>query len=311
VRRTPIQNKILNKPIGYKESVQNRPEHTMDFLELTDDQRNFFDHNGYLIVPGALSAETVAAVTSAADGLMDGFEYEGYYQHRRDGLVQDRTLATLATTSQTISLVVQLLGTHIHITNIALIYKHPQPLDDPGDCTWHRDVGVHLDIGHRNLPRVGLKMGYCLTDMDDPNTGATLFASGSNLQQEPLVIPKDQIHPEKFIEPVLKAGDAFLFESRIYHGAAINTLDRIAKIAMFGYHYTWVRPDYYLHFHDGEAQPSAAVLENLDDIGRQLLRATADSQGREAPNGIDWPIAEWAEKHGMSLERAPQRIDAT
>ena len=105
--------------------------------------------------------------------------------------------------------------------------------------------------------------------MDSPNTGATIFAPGSNRRAEPLVIPKDQIHPEKFIEPVLKAGDAFLFESRIYHGAAINTLDRIAKIAMFGYHYTWVRPDYYMHFYDGEARPSAAVLENLDDIGRQ------------------------------------------
>ena len=283
----------------------------MDFLELTDDQRDFFDHNGYLIVPGTLSAETVAQVTEAADRLMDDFEYEGYYQHRRDGLVQDPTLAALATTSQTISLVVQLLGTHIHITNTALIYKHPQPADDPGDCTWHRDVGVHLDIGHCNLPRVGLKLGYCLTDMDGPNTGATIFAPGSNRLAEPLVIPKDQIHPEEFIEPQLKAGDAFLFESRIYHGAAINTLDRVAKIAIFGYHYTWVRPDYYLRYHDDSPQPSQAVIENLDDVGRQLLGATADSQGREAPNGIDWPIAEWATGYGLSLERAPQRIDAT
>ena len=79
---------------------------------------------------------------------MDDFAYEGYYQHRRDGLVQDPTLAKLATDSTIVPLVIQLLGTHIHITNTALIYKHPQPADDLGDCTWHRDVGVHLDLGH-------------------------------------------------------------------------------------------------------------------------------------------------------------------
>ena len=181
----------------------------MDFAKLTDEQREFFDANGYLIIPDALDPETIAQVAAAADRLMDDFAYEGYYQHRRDGLVQDPTLAKLATASAIVPLVIQLLGTHIHITNTALIYKHPQPADDPGDCTWHRDVGVHLDVGHVHLPRVGLKVGYC-----------------------------------------------------------------------------------------------------LNDVGRQLLGATADAQGREDPNGIHWSIAEWAAEHGLSLARAPQRIDA-
>ena len=282
----------------------------MQFSRLTPEQSDFFDANGYLIVPNALDQETIAQVAAAADRLMDDFAYEGYYQHRRDGLVQDPTLAKLATDSAIIPLVIQFLGTHIHITNTALIYKHPQPATDLGDCTWHRDVGVHLDLGHVHLPRVGLKVGYCLTDMDGPHTGATLFAPGSNRLAEPLVIPKDQIHPAEYLEPRLKAGDAFLFESRIYHGAEINSQDHVSKVAMFGYHYCWVRPDYYMRYYADEVQPNAAVVANLDDIGRQLLGATADAQGREAPNGIDWAIAEWAAEHGLSLARAPQRIDA-
>ncbi|MCY4605504.1 MAG: phytanoyl-CoA dioxygenase family protein, partial [Gemmatimonadetes bacterium] len=171
-------------------------------------------------------------------------------------------------------------------------------------------VGVHLDLGHVHLPRVGLKVGYCLTDMDEPHTGATLFAPGSNRLAEPLVIPKDQIHPVEYLEPRLKAGDAFFFESRIYHGAAINSQDHISKVAMFGYHYSWIRPDYYLRYYADEVQPSAAVVANLNDVGRQPLGATADAQGREDPNGIHWSIAEWAAEHGLSLARAPQRIDA-
>ncbi|MEE2659179.1 MAG: phytanoyl-CoA dioxygenase family protein [Candidatus Latescibacterota bacterium] len=282
----------------------------MELRRVSDEQRTFFEDNGYLIVRKALSPNMVTRVTTAADVLMDSFEFEGYYQHRRDGIISDLVLTELATQHPTISLVIQLLGTHIHITNTALIYKHPQPADDLGNCTWHRDVGVHLDIGHGELPRVGLKMGYCLTDMAGPSTGATIFAPGSNLLTEPLVIPKGQIHPEGYLEPELKAGDAFLFESRIYHGAAINTGKQVTKIAMFGYHYSWVRPDYYLNYYDGEPQPNTQVLESLDDIGRQLLRAPVDSKGREAPNGIDWPIAEWAEEEGLGLGRSPQWIGA-
>ena len=156
----------------------------MDFAKLADEQRESFDANGYLIIPNALDQQTIAQVAAAADRLMDDFAYEGYYQHRRDGLVQDPTLAKLATASALVPLVIQLLGTHIHITNTALIYKHPQSADDPVDCTWHRDVGVHLDLGHARIPRVGLKVGYCLTDMDGPHTGATLFAPGSNRRVE-------------------------------------------------------------------------------------------------------------------------------
>ena len=86
-------------------------------------------------------------VATAADCLMDDFAYEGYYQHRRDGLVQDPTLAKLATDSTIVPLVIQLLGTHIHITNTALIYKHPQPAD--------RSRRLHLAPRRRRPPRLG------------------------------------------------------------------------------------------------------------------------------------------------------------
>ena len=38
----------------------------------------------------------MAQITSAANRLMDGFEYEGYYQHRRARLVPEPALAQLA-----------------------------------------------------------------------------------------------------------------------------------------------------------------------------------------------------------------------
>ncbi len=204
----------------------------MDFVRLTEEQRQTFDRDGYLIVPQATK---------------------------------------LATNSSTVSLIVQLLGPNIHITNTSLIYKHPQSSMTSEPRNWHRDVGVHLDVGHQICPRVGLKVGYCLTDFTEPNSGATLFVRESNNLAEPLAIPAGQIDPPAYDEPMLRAGDAFLFESRIYHAPALNFTNRIAKVVIYGYHYRWIKPDYYLRYHNDRLQPDDDLTEKLDDIGRQLL----------------------------------------
>ena len=75
-----------------------------------------------------------------------------------------------------------------------------------------------------------------------------------------------------------------------------------------------------MRFYNGVTQPDAGLLEATGDIGRQLLGATTDSEGREAPDGIDWPIREWAElprtgrgpgrSHGRGLIRTLARQDA-
>ena len=282
----------------------------MDFVQLTETQRQAFNENGYLIVPQALDQATVDRLIEAGDRLMESFEYEDYYAHRRPGLIQEEDVyASLITNSSTVPLIVQLLGPNIHITNTALIYKHPQAPETPALRNWHRDVGVHLDLGHQALPRVGLKIGYCLTDFTEPNSGATMFVRKSNNLSEPLPIPKGKVDPLEFDEPILRAGDAYLFESRIYHAAALNFTDQVAKVVIYGYHYSWVKPDYYLRHYDGKLQPDAALLEKLDDIGRQLLDAGEGTDGRAAPNGIQWPLVEWAKQHGVMPEEQTHVIE--
>ena len=282
----------------------------MDFVQLTEKQRRDFNENGYLIVPQALDQATVDRLIEGGDRLMESFEYEDYYAHRRPGLVQEEdAYASLVTNASTVPLIVQLLGPNIHITNTALIYKHPQKPETPEFRNWHRDVGVHLDLGHRELPRVGLKIGYCLTDFDEPNSGATMFVRKSNNLSEPLPIPKGKVDPLEFDEPILRAGDAYLFESRLYHAAALNFTDQVAKVVIYGYHYSWVKQDYYLRHYNGRVQPDAALLDKLDDVGRQLLDAEEGTDGRSAPNGIHWPLVEWAEHHNVMPEQQTQVVE--
>ena len=281
----------------------------MEYTPLSDEQRCNFAEHGYLIVRDALDGATIERLLEAGDRLMEGFRFEGCYAHRRDGLVQERALAELATHPTTVPLIVQLLGTNLHVTNTALIYKHPQREPD-AERNWHRDVGVHLDIGPAHVPRVGLKIGYCLTDFSTPDSGMTLMIPGSNSWHHPLPIPKGRSDPLSYEEPRLNRGDAFLFENRLFHAAGYNFGRDVAKIAMYGYHYRWIKPDYYLRHYHGRVQPDRDLLALLDDAGRQLLGATSDSRGRESEHGIDWPLQEWARKHRLGLEQSPHTVVA-
>ena len=280
----------------------------MEFVQLTEAQRQEFDENGYLIVRSAIDSEMIARLTETGDRLMESFEYHGYYAHRRDGLVQEPAFADLATQSRAVPLILQLLGTNIHITNTALIHKHPQAPEKPDNRNWHRDVGVHLDVGHEGCPRVGLKVGYCLTDFSVPDSGATWFIRKSHKWGEPLGIREGEIDPLEYDEPLLRAGDAFLFESRIYHAAGLNFRENISKVVIYGYHYRWIKPDYYLRYYDDTLQPNETLVENLDDLGRQFLGASIDTQGRRDPNGVHWAGTEWATAHNLNLEQAPQVV---
>ena len=119
---------------------------------LTASQRRSFEEDGYLVIPGALDPAQIEALTETGDRLMEGFEYPDFYAHRRPGLVQERPFLDLVTNERTVPLIVALLGFNIHITNTALIYKHPESAGETGQVNWHRDVGVSLDVGHVVLP---------------------------------------------------------------------------------------------------------------------------------------------------------------
>ena len=167
-------------------------------------------------------------------------------------------------------------------------------------------------------------MGFCLTDMTEPDTGMTLLIPRSNTWHEPLMIPsrptaagaaarpveglgaaasgfapqgpvygpgKEHVgyHPPGAVQLRMRAGDAFLFESRTYHSAGHNVnLAGPAKLAIFAYSYCWVAPDAYLRLYQGREQPESALLEGFGDAARQLLGAKPTTA-----------LVAWGERHGL------------
>ena len=63
----------------------------MEPTVLQEDQRCSFNDDGYLVVPGALSGDEIAALTAASDRMIDDFEREEgqHYVQRRPGIVED------------------------------------------------------------------------------------------------------------------------------------------------------------------------------------------------------------------------------
>jgi ectoine hydroxylase-related dioxygenase (phytanoyl-CoA dioxygenase family) len=279
----------------------------VDFISLKPEQRQAFDEDGFLVVPNALDQETVSSLIEAGDRLADAFLKKPEVQNRpehnhldlRPGLLKETALFSLVSNSSTVPLVVQLLSPNIHLHSTALIYKRPSRPDVPSFRRgWHRDIRIPRDLGHLALPRVGIKICYCLSDFHQPNSGLTLLARKTHLRAEPLRLRKGEVDPEDVdvSDLRLNAGDAFLFENRIFHTAAPNLSDRVSRVLMYGYAYRWMKPEIYLE--NPDKNPGTT-----DPVTWQLLGGYRDI---DTPA---WALQRWARQHGVAPDDVPWTVE--
>ena len=278
-------------------------------MQLKPEQRRSFAEDGFLVVPNALPAATVERLVAASDRLAEPLlnkpELTGRpeYNHLdlRPGLLREEALFDLVANSSTVPLVVQLLSPNIHLHSHTLIYKRPECSEAPTFRRgWHRDIRIPRDLGHESLPLVGIKICYCLTDFHQPNSGMTLMARGSHLRNSALPLPKGEVDPtdEEVCDLRLNAGDAFLFENRIFHTATPNRSNRTSKVLMYGYSYRWMKTEVYLEL------PDKRYLAKADPITRQLLGEYRDV------DTLPWALQRWAKLHGVLPEPVPWTVEA-
>lgn len=280
----------------------------MNFVPLTTEQRQSFDEDGFLVVRDVLNKQAVEQLIEAGDRRAGVFlnkpellEKEEYnHLDLRPGLLKEKAFFSLVAHSPTVPLVVQLLSPNIQLHSLALIYKRPVSSEGTQFRRgWHRDIRIPKDLGHRDLPRVGIKICYCLTDFHTPDSGMTLFARKSHLSSEALKIGRGKIDPEdvEVCDLTLNAGDAVLFENRIFHTAAPNRSDRVSRVLMYGYAYRWLKPEVYLEI------PDETLLQKADPITRQLLGGYRDV------DTVPWALQRWAKTHGVEPDPIPWTVD--
>ena len=175
------------------------PPMNLNWYPLSDEEIRQFDNEGYLIVRNVLDPPTIDRLIEVSDQLMASDRRENrqlshneLYDSFRNCIAIDDAFIPLLTHEKILSAVVQLLGAHIQLMTSHLIYKHPDPPGTP-DTTrspgWHRDYASATKVLGNFVPRILLKCAYYLTDLSEPNSGATLVVPGSNQLVKAIEIP--------------------------------------------------------------------------------------------------------------------------
>jgi Phytanoyl-CoA dioxygenase (PhyH) len=232
---------------------------------VTDAQRVAFDEQGYLSLPGALAGAALAQVQEAAaqaealwraDTTRQGARSAALDQVQAPIEYDDRLLALLWHPT-VFPLVRTLLGDDVMMIDNDLFLTPPHtPHTHAG---WHHDVGMQGIYHPKSLLMV--KVFYLLSDVDSAMGPTTLVPGSHRGEESPQSL-------ESAVPMTGKAGDAYLFNCRIYHCAANNGSDRWRRVLIYNYGHFWMK------VWQGY-EPSARLLDAAhasgDPVFKQLL----------------------------------------
>ncbi len=270
---------------------------------LTDEERQRFKTDGYLLIKNALDPETLESTIAAVDRIDARMRKKlGYDEERRlnvhDFIGKDPYLLELIDLPSTFPKVWGLMGWNIYLFHTQMVVLPPSngashSSKGPADWKrrgWHQDqnrTNGDLDIeGLPVNPMLSLKIGYLLTDATEVGGGNLYIAPG---QQERKRIEFSENDPDMAVNemPVqAEAGSALIFDRRLWHAASPNYLNRTRKIIFYGYAYRWIRPKCIMEVDD--------LMAATDPIRRQLLGGTtAQDHYFTAHDDEDVPLRAW------------------
>lgn len=265
---------------------------------LTDEERNAFERDGFLIVEDALHPEMIDTLTTVVDRL--DAEYRAANEvgahdrmHLRDFVGKDEIFLELLDWPKTFPKVWGILGWHIQLYLSHLDVTPPlapDPERKKKRLGWHQDSGrLNQDIETTPRPRISIKVAYFLSDTTIAGRGNFSVIPGSHLQNK-LVLPDDETQDPENARPVcVPPGTAVLFDRRLWHSASPNESDITRKVLFYGYSYRWLRPR--------DDMTVSHFMEQCEPIRRQLLGAGASGMSYTSPSDEDVPLKIWIKEH--------------
>ncbi len=248
---------------------------------LTEEQRAFFDEEGYLIVPDALAAEELSAIRRAAaeaearwraDPSLPGVRRPDLEQVL--GIMEHGpVLADLLEHSRIFPMVRELVGPDV------MMLDHDYFMTPPGaeiPQGWHFDFDMP-GVDHPRS-RLMVKVFYVLEDIPEDG-GATLVLPRSHRTPPGAEMPNSEI-PEDLpgaVKMALPAGSAYLITGRTYHSAGNNRSHRYRHLLIYTYGHKWMRMW-------DEYRPSAALAAQARTPMRRQLLGLTDPYGAAAPS---------------------------
>ncbi len=269
---------------------------------MTEEQRDHFEQQGYLVVENALDSEMLGRLLEAGDRVdarnrKDRALGSNEIMANFRTIVEDDIFLDLLDCPKTFPLIWDILGWNVQHYISHLIYYPPEPKDKETlqGGGWHQDGGRPVPEMERPHPRLSLKVAFWLTDIDTPERGGIRIVPGSHKRDTPPVRQPEPGSPdavdfEDLLQIQVKAGTAVLFDRRMWHSRGINTSDVTRKVLFLGYSYRWLRGLDYNVISD-------EILEKCDPIRRQLLGDGVDVKGWWQPTDDDVPLKGWLLEH--------------
>jgi len=213
---------------------------------MTEAQRLFYEANGYLVLPQTLAGAELTAIRDAADRAEAVWRADTSRAGGRSAVLEqvqapieyDDALLELLWQPTVLPIVRQLLGNDVQmIDNDFFITPPHTPKTHAG---WHHDVGMR-GVYHP-LSTLMIKVFYLLSDVD-AHSGGTAMIPGSHRFGPDISLPTggDPGAAPGAVQMTGKAGDAYLFNGRVYHAAVNNNSDRPRRVLIYNYGHFWMK----------------------------------------------------------------------
>ncbi len=276
---------------------------------LTPEQREHWDTQGYLVLPGVLSPDEIERLSDAVDRLDEASQ--------RGGRSSDEWLSTLNVIEEDdafldlidhpnhLGIVMDLMGATIQLLASQVMVRPPTP--HPGS-RWHYDGPKPYPFPSAGglTPLLHLKIGWFLTDVDAPDMGNFLLIPGSHRGN----FPRESADAETLASPsrfqevdeidagvpgakqlLLRAGDAMLFHNALWHSVSRNTSNVRRKNLFYVYSPIWMRLG-------DRVSSSPELIARADPVRRQLLGVLDHDPAGVHPTDVDAPLIRLWEGEG-------------
>jgi ectoine hydroxylase len=274
-------------------------------VPMTAGERAAFDRDGYLIIPGALGPDEVAAARDAIDRVhaamakADSLGRDGS-MHLLSAVANGPETAGLTDHPATFGYVWSTLGWNIHVYHSHLDVHPPVRVPMPFRFDWHQDGGrQNREIETTPRPRLSVKLAYWLSDVSAPGRGNLKVVPGSHLTNRIDGPPRRDVpwpDPDGAIEVTAGPGDALFFDRRIWHPRSRNYSQHTRKAVFFGHTYRWtaIRDDI-------AAMRASDRFAPLTPVQQQLLGGAEDLGGDHAwgHDPAATPLHGWLKERGF------------
>lgn len=251
-------------------------------MALSEVQRLFYEANGYLVIPEALAPEELQTVRAAADRAEARWRADPTLPGGRGAALDqvqapieyDDALLYLLRHPVVFPLVRALIGEDVQmIDNDYFITPPHTPKTHAG---WHHDVGM-MGVYHP-LSTLMVKAFYLLSDVE-ANSGGTAMIPGSHRFPDHISLPTGEPGASPgAVQMMGKAGDAYLFNGRVYHAAVNNDSDRPRRVLIYNYGHFWMKQW-------SGYEPSPAVKAKAQTPLMKQLLGIGDAYGTSLPPG--------------------------